>query len=81
VRRRHRSSDRTERAAGQRTYPGTVPASGQPANCRARAGADRTATERTLSRIIGIGAGGQRHYNTKRCGSTCDETRHDIETS
>jgi hypothetical protein len=60
VRRVHRSSDGAKRAASQRTYTGTVPASGQPANCGAGAGANRATTERTLPRIIGVGAGGQR---------------------
>ena len=60
---RHRSSDRTQRTAGQRPYTGTVPASGKSANCRTRASADRASTESTLPWIIGIGAGRQRQYD------------------
>jgi hypothetical protein len=74
VRCRHRSGERTQRAAGQRSYRGTVPAAGQAANCRTGAGADRAATESTLPRIIGIAAGGQRQYDAERCTGTRDQS-------
>ena len=60
----HRPGDRAQRAAGQRPDRSPVPATRKPADGGTRASTNRGASERALSRIIGIAACGQYQRHT-----------------
>jgi hypothetical protein len=80
LRRRRGTTDGTHRATNQRARSRAAPATGDPANSRAGAGAQQSAAHRTLPRIIRISAGGHGQRDAKR-GNNRHEQSHQSRTS